>query len=255
LAIIIKTQNEIEIMREAGHITAMALQAAKAVVKVGVTTRELDRVAEDVIRSHGAIPAFLGYPNGSYPGHPYPATINASINDELVHGLPGKRRLREGDIVSIDVGAIHKGFVGDTALTVAVGAISDEAQRLLDVTEKALWMAIDACRLGNRFGDVSATIQTWAESQGFQVVREYTGHGVGRDMHEDPQIPNWGKAGRGKPLHKGMTFALEPMLTVGPPALRVKKDFWTVVTVDGRLCAHFEHTLAVTDGEADVLTL
>ena len=255
MAIIIKSSHEIETMREAGRINALALEAVAKAVKPGVRTRTLDRIAEDVIRTHGATPAFLDYPNGSFPGHPYPGTINASVNSELVHGVPGSRRLKEGDIFSIDCGAIYQGFVGDAAITVPVGRISDQAARLIEVTREALRLAIEACVVGNRFGDVSASIQEWVESQGYQVVREYTGHGVGRDMHEDPQIPNWGKRNRGAPLHPGMTFALEPMVTIGPPNLYVKQDYWTVTTKDDGLCAHFEHTLAVTDGAPDILTL
>jgi len=255
VAIIVKSDKEIDVMRQAGCINAQAIEAVCKAVRPGVTTGELDRIAEDVIRSHGAEPAFLGYPNGSFPGHPYPGTLNTSINDELVHGVPGPRRLKEGDILSIDCGTIWQGFVGDSAVTVPVGRISPEAQRLINVTQEALRRAIDASRVGNRFGDISATIQEWAESQGYQVVIEYTGHGVGRDMHEDPNIPNWGKRNRGMPLRAGMTYALEPMLTVGPPNLYVQDDYWTVATQDGSLCAHFEHTIAVTDGEPEILTL
>lgn len=255
MAIIIKSTDEIEIMRQAGHINALAHEAMARAVRPGVTTGELDRIATDVIRSHGGLPAFLDYPNGTFPGHPYPATINASVNSALVHGIPGRRKLKEGDIISLDCGTVYKGYVGDSAVTLPVGRISEQAERLLAVTQKALWLAIDACRAGNRIGDISATIQEWVESQGFQVVREYTGHGVGRDMHEDPQILNWGKRNRGRPLRPGMTIALEPMVTVGPPVLYVKEDYWTVATEDGSLCAHYEHSLAVTDGEPDILTL
>ena len=255
MGIILKSRAEIEIMRQAGHINALALEAMVRAVRPGVTTRELDRIAAEVLRAHGAQPAFLGYPNAADPGHPYPATINASINDELVHGIPGRRRLREGDILSLDCGTIYEGYVGDSALTVGVGRISAAAQRLMDVTEEALRRAIAVSRAGNRIGDISATIQEWVESQGFQVVREYTGHGVGRDMHEDPSILNWGRPGFGALLKPGMTFALEPMVTAGPPELYTKTDSWTVATVDGGLCAHFEHSLTITDGEPDVLTL
>ncbi|MBN1399238.1 MAG: type I methionyl aminopeptidase [Anaerolineae bacterium] len=255
MGIILKSKDEIEIMRRAGHINALALEAVSQAVRPGVTTRALDRVARDVLHSHAAEPAFLGYPNRSFPEYPYPATINASINDELVHGLPSRRRLREGDILSVDCGTVWEGFVGDSAITVPVGPISHEARRLIQVTETALQLAIEACRVGNRVGDISATIQEWVESQGYQVVREYTGHGVGRDMHEDPQILNWGKRDRGVPLKAGMTFALEPMVTVNEPILFVKADRWTVATQDGGLCAHFEHTVAITDGEPEVLTL
>jgi len=255
MAIIIKSAEDIAFMREAGRINALALKAVVEAIRPGVTTKELDRIAEEVIRSHGAKPTFLNYPNLTYPGHPYPATINASVNSELVHGIPGPRRLREGDIISIDCGTTCEGFVGDSALTVPVGPISAETERLIEVTREALRLAIDASRVGNRVGDISATIQRWVESQGHHVVREYTGHGVGRNMHEDPQIPNWGKRDRGRRLRPGMTFALEPMVTVGPPDLYVKSDHWTVATRDGGLCGHFEHTLAVTDGDPLILTV
>lgn len=255
MAIIIKSDKEIEIMRRAGCINAMALDAVRRAIRPGVTTGELDRIAEEVIRAHGGEPAFLGYPNASFPGHPYPATLNTSVNDELVHGIPGARRLKEGDVLSIDCGTIWGGLIGDSAVTVPVGRVSAEAERLIEATEEALWRAIAVCRVGKRLGDVSATIQEWAESRGYQVVIEYTGHGVGRDMHEDPNIPNWGKRNRGAPLRSGMTFALEPMLTVGPPELYVKDDYWTVATKDGSLCAHFEHTILVTDGDPEILTL
>jgi len=255
VAIIIKSDEEIECMRRAGHVNALALEAVARAVRPGTTTKELDRIAKDVILSHGATPAFLNYPNFTFPGHPYPATINASINSELVHGLPTKRRLREGDIISLDCGAVLDGFVGDAAVTLPVGQVSAEAQRLIDVTREALRLAIDASRAGNRVGDISAAIQGWVESQGYEVVREYTGHGVGRRMHEDPQIPNWGRRRRGALIKPGMTFALEPMVTVGSPELYVKDDCWTVATRDGQLCAHFEHTIVVTDGEAEILTV
>jgi len=255
LAIIIKTPEEIAVMREAGRITAKALDAVRRAVRPGVTTAELDTIAEDVIRSHGATPAFLHYPNPSYSNAPYPATITASINDELVHGLPGRRKLKAGDILSIDCGCTYKGFVGDAAFTVGVGLISAEAGHLVRVTKEALDVAIGASRAGNRMGDVSAAIQGYAEGYGYNVVREYTGHGVGREMHEDPLIPNWGTPRTGVFLRAGMTYAPEPMLIVGNPAVYVKRDLWTVATRDGSLCAHFEHTIAVTDGEAAILTL
>ncbi len=255
MGIIIKTCEEIDSMRCAGRINALALDAVVKAVRPGVTTRELDRIASDVIRSHGGRPAFLNYPNRTDPTRPFPATITASVNSELVHGIPSRRKLRDGDIISIDCGTVWQGFVGDSAVTVPVGRISTETERLLEVTRRALDLAIAECMPGNRFGDVSATIQEWVESQGYQVVREYTGHGVGRDMHEDPEIPNWGKRGRGALLRAGMTFALEPMVTVGPPDLYVKRDGWTVATVDGSLCAHFEHTIAMTDGAPDILTI
>jgi len=255
VAIIIKTAGEVAAMREAGRINAMALEAVRRAVRPGVTTAELDAIAEDVIRSHGAIPTFLNFPNPSYSDAPYPATITASINDELVHGIPGPRKLKAGDIVSVDCGSTYQGFVGDSAFTVGVGAISAEAQRLIRVTQEALDRAIEVSRAGNRLGDVSAAVQQHAEGHGYNVVREYTGHGVGRDMHEDPLIPNWGRPHSGVPLRAGMTYAPEPMLMVGRPEVYVKRDLWTVATRDRGLCAHFEHTIAVTDGEAEILTL
>lgn len=257
MAVIIKSEHEIALMRQAGRINAGVLDALARAVRPGIMTRELDRMARDLLRSAGATPAFLGYPNPNplFSDASYPAAINTSINDELVHGIPGRRRLREGDILSIDCGTVYQGYIGDSAITVPVGRISAEARHLLEVTQEALRLAIEACRPGNHLGDVSAAIQEWVEGQGLNVVREYTGHGVGRDMHEDPSIPNWGKRDRGVLLRPGMTFALEPMVTVGPPNLVVKADRWTVATADGSLCAHFEHTVAVTDGAPEILTL
>ena len=257
MAIIVKTREEIAMLREAGRVNAMALEAMRRAVRPGVTTAELDAIAEDVIHSHKAIPVFLSYPNPNprYSNHPYPATITASVNDELVHGTPGPRVLKEGDILSVDCGCIYNGFVGDAAFTVGVGRVSKEAARLVRVTEEALYKAIEASRVDNRLGDVSAAIQEHAERHGYNVVREYTGHGVGRDMHEDPQIPNWGKRGTGIQLRPGMTYALEPMVMTGAPGVYVKRDAWTVATKDHSLCAHFEHTIAVTDGDPEILTL
>jgi methionyl aminopeptidase len=255
MAIIIKSRAEIAIMREAGRINARALDSMSRAVRPGITTAELNEIAEQVIRSDGATPVFLNYPNASHPGHPYPATINASINDELVHGIPGRRALKEGDIISLDCGCTYSGFVGDAAITVGVGHISAEAARLIQVTREALDMGIAASRAGTHLGDVSATIEEQAVRNGYCVVREYTGHGVGRSMHEDPQIANWGKRGAGTILRPGMTFALEPMIIVGNPRVYVKHDLWTVATRDHSLCAHFEHTIAVTDGEPEILTM
>ena len=255
MAIVIKTATEIRMMREAGRITARALDAVRNAVRAGVTTADLDAIAEDIIRTHNAAPAFLGYPNPTYPGHPYPGTINASINDELVHGIPGDRTLKEGDILSVDCGCIYQGFVGDAAFTIGIGRITPEADKLIHVTAEALYKGIAASRFGNRLGDVSATIEEHAAANGFSVVREYTGHGVGRQMHEDPSIPNWGTRRTGPRLRAGMTFALEPMLIAGDPAVYVERDHWTVVTKDHSLCAHSEHTIAVTDGEPEILTL
>lgn len=248
--VVIKSPDEIAIMREAGRINALALEAVRQAIRPGVTTEELDAIAEEVIRKHGGRPAFKGYP-GPYP---YPATITASINDEMVHGIPGPRKLREGDIVSIDCGTIYKGFVADSAFTVGVGVISPEAKRLIEVTEQALYAGIAQMRPGRRIGDVSAAIQHYVESRGYYVTREYTGHGVGRQMHEGPMVPNYGTPGRGLVLRPGMTIALEPMVLVGTPKTRVLEDQWTVASADGSLTAHFEHTVAVTEDEPLILT-
>jgi methionyl aminopeptidase len=254
-AVSLKSASEIDAMRRAGHVNALALHAMAQAVRAGITTAELDAIGAEIIRSHGGQPAFLNYPNAMPFEPPFPTVTTMSINAELVHGIPGPRRLREGDILSIDVGTILDGFVGDSAVTVPVGAVSAEAQHLLQVTEQALWRGIEASRAGNRLGDVSAAIQEWVESHGLQVVREYTGHGVGRQMHEPPQIHNWGTRRRGLILKPGMTYALEPMVTIGPPTLYRELDGWTVSTVYGGLCAHFEHTLAITTAGPEVLTV
>ncbi len=247
----IKTPAELEIMREAGRINAKALAAVKELLQPGVTTADLNAAAEEVLRKHGCISPFKGY---GYP--PFPASITVSINHELVHGIPSKKRkLKAGDIVSVDCGTLFEGFVGDSAFSAGVGEISPLAQDLLEVTEAALWAGIEKMRPGNRTGDVSAAIQKYVESHGYHVTREYTGHGVGREMHEGPQVPNYGVAGRGLLLRPGMTIALEPMTLVGTPATRVLPDKWTVVSADGSLTAHFEHSVAVTEDEPLVLTV
>lgn len=249
--IVIKSPQEVALMREAGRVTALALAAARELIRPGVTTAELNAASEEVIRKHGGIPTFLKYP-GPYP---YPATLCISINEELVHGIPGKRKLRAGDIVSVDCGTTLEGFVGDAAFTAGVGEISPLAQRLLAATEQALYEGIQQMRAGNRTGDISSAIQLYVESRGFNVPREYTGHGVGRKMHEGPQVPNYGTAGRGPVLRPGMTIALEPMLLAGTYKTRVMPDEWTVVSADGALTAHFEHSVAVTENEPLILTL
>jgi methionyl aminopeptidase len=248
--IVLKSKRELTLMREAGRVNAEALAAAVAVIRPGVKTAEIDAAAAEVLRKYGAGSAFKGYP-GPYP---YPAVTTVCVNEELVHGIPGKRRLKEGDIVSIDCGSVVEGYVGDSAITVAVGEIPAETQRLIDVTRESLFVGIAQMREGNRVGDVSASIQAYVEKHGLNVVREYTGHGVGRNMHEDPQVPNYGKPGNGIPLRNGMTIALEPMVLVGGPETRVLQDQWTVVSRDGRLTAHFEHTVAVTEEGPWVLT-
>jgi len=247
----IKSPAEIEIMREAGRINATVLAAAKELLQPGVTTADLNAAAEEVLRKHRCISPFKGY------GHPpFPASITVSINRELVHGIPSKKRkLKAGDIVSIDCGTIFEGFVGDSAFTAGVGEIPLQAQKLLDVTEGALCAAIEQMRPGKRTGDVSSAIQQYVENRGFYVTREYTGHGVGHEMHEGPQVPNYGVPGRGLLLRPGMTIALEPMVLMGTSATRVLSDQWTVVSADGSLTAHFEHSVAVTEGDPLVLTV
>lgn len=247
--IVIKSKSEIATMREAGRIVAKTLEELKGAVRPGVTTYELDQLAQTIITRHGAVPTFKGYRG-------FPASICTSINHEVVHGIPSKKRvLNEGDIISIDVGATLRGLIGDAAITLPVGRISERARRLLETTEGALWAAIAQCRAGNYLEDISAAIQDYAESRGYSVVREYVGHGVGRQMHEDPQVPNFRQGRRGPQLKPGMTLALEPMVNEGTAETRVLRDKWTVVTKDGKLSAHFEHTVAITNGDPDILTL
>lgn len=245
--IVIKSEKELNLMREAGRIVAETHRLMKQAVVPGVTTAELDRIAEEYIRSQGAAPSFKGY-NG------FPASICASTNEELVHGFPSSRKLIEGDIISIDIGAQYQGYHGDSAWTYGVGTISDEAQRLLDVTEASLYAGLELVRPDVRLYTVSYGIQKVIEDAGFSVVREYVGHGVGADLHEEPQIPNYGTPDRGPRLKPGMTLAIEPMVVVGERFVKTLSDNWTVVTVDGSLCAHFEHTIAVTEDGFEILT-
>jgi methionyl aminopeptidase len=247
MGIIIKSDQEIEIMKRAGRIVATVLQILKSQVRPGMKTKELDIIAGREIEKLGAKPSFKGYRG-------FPANLCVSVNDEIVHGIPGERVLKEGDVVSLDLGAVFNGFQGDAALTVGAGEVSPQARRLMEATEGALKAGIAAARPGARLGDISATIQHYAESRGYSVVREYTGHGIGREMHEEPQIPNFGMAGSGPVLKKGMALALEPMVNVGDWHTRVDDDHWTVLTADGGLSAHFENTIAITDGEPEVLT-
>ncbi|MBC8497066.1 MAG: type I methionyl aminopeptidase [Anaerolineales bacterium] len=248
--VVLKTSEEIEIMREAGRINALALDTARQLIRPGIITSELDKAAEEVIRDQGGAPAFKGYP-GPYP---YPATLTISVNEALVHGIPGKHELLPGDIVSIDCGTTYNGLIADSAFTAGVGEISKDAQHLLDVTEKALSVGIEQMHSGKRIGDISAAIQRYVEEHGYHVPREYSGHGVGRQMHEAPQVPNYGRAGRGLVLRPGITLAIEPMLLVGTFQTRVLPDQWTVVSADGSLTAHFEHTVAVTENGPLILT-
>lgn len=252
MAIILKSAADLQCMRDAAKINDEALRCVREAIRPGITTRELDQIAYNVIVKNGAIPAFLGYPPRSK--NPFPATITVAVNEELVHGIPSNRVLKDGDIITIDCGTVHQGWVADAAYTAPVGTISAEAQRLLDVTEAALYKGIEACVIGNAVGDVSWAIQSFVEAQGMRVVRDYGGHGVGRSMHEEPHIPNWGTPGRGQRLRPGMTFALEPMVMTGDPATRVLKDQWTVVAADGRICAHFEHSVAILENGPEILT-
>jgi methionyl aminopeptidase len=245
--IIGKSQKEIDKMRAAGQLVGRVLQELRAMVEPGVTTLEVDRVAEKMIRDAGALPTFKGY-NG------FPFSICASVNEQVVHGFPSQYQLQEGDIFSIDVGATLEGFVGDTATTVAVGKVGEDRLRLMRITEECLELAIEQCRAGNHLGDIGFAVQSHAEAQGYSIVRDYVGHGIGRRMHEDPQIPNYGKPGKGPKIKKGYVFALEPMVNMGSLHTKTLKDGWTVVTVDGQPSAHFEHTVAITEEGPEVLT-
>jgi methionyl aminopeptidase len=254
--IVLKSKREIAEMREAGRIVARVHEALREMIRPGVTTAELNIRAEEIIRAHSAIPAFLGYPHTGR--NDFPASICASINEELVHGIPIPQRwLEPGDIVSIDVGAIYRGWVGDSAWTYPVESVDDEARRLLEATVGSLWAGITVARAGNFVSDISRAIESYVSDRGLSVVREYTGHGVGRRMHEEPQVLNFvpDGAGRGVRLKAGMTLALEPMVNVGTWRTRVLSDGWTVVTADGKRSAHFEHSIAITDGDPEVLTL
>lgn len=246
----IKTPYEIEIMREAGRINAEALAAAVALIKPGVTTAELNATFEAVQKKYDVFSPFKNYP-GPYP---YPASICTSINDELVHGIPSNRKLKDGDIISIDCGTVYQGFVGDMAVTVAVGEVSKETLQLMDVTKKALEIAISNMVPGNTVGDIGHAVEDFVEENGFYITRTYTGHGVGRKMHEGPQVPNYGSPGRGMRLREGMTIALEPMVLAGTSATIVKDDEWTVASADGSMTAHYEHTIAITPDGPKILT-
>ena len=245
--IIIKSPREIEQLKKSNTMVAEVFEKLKAMIVPGITTKELDQVAEEYILSKGAQPAFKGYRG-------FPATLCISINEEVVHGIPSQRRLKEGDIVSLDVGVNFVGYYGDAALTLPVGEVDPEAKKLLGVTEKALYMGIEKAKVGNRLFDISYAIQRWVESQGFSVVRDFVGHGIGKDLHEEPQVPNFGAPHQGPRLEKGMVFALEPMVNEGTFEVRVLPDGWTVVTADGKRSAHFEHTIAITDDGAEILS-
>lgn len=245
--IFLKSKDEIEIMRKAGRIAAEVLQRLRESVVAGVSTDDLDAIAEKLIRKAGAVPTFIGYQG-------YPKTLCTSINEEVVHGIPGKRFLCEGDIVGIDVGVTWRGFVGDSAMSIAVGKVSDEDAKLLRVTDEALKAGLKAFSLGNRIGDIGYAIQKVAEKEGYGVVTDFVGHGVGRKMHEEPQVPNVGKPGTGPRIKTGMVLAIEPMFNLGTGQVEVLKDGWTVVTRDRKRSAHFEHTAALTENGVEVLT-
>jgi methionyl aminopeptidase len=246
--IILKTPDEIEVMAQASRVVAEALAIVKQEVRAGITTDELDRIAEEAIRVRGAIPAFKGYRS-------YPKTLCASVNEQVVHGIPSKRKLKDGDIIGLDLGAIVRGFYGDSAVTVAVGRIEDKAAKLVRITEEALYLGIEQAVVGNRLTDISHAVQRHVEAAGYSVVTEFVGHGIGRQLHEEPQVPNYGKPGQGPRLQPGMVLAIEPMVNMGGSAVRILDDRWTAVTADGSLSAHFEHTIAIqSSGPARVLS-
>lgn len=245
--IVIKTDREIQLMRKAGRINAQAHELVRKLIRPGITTQEIDNAVEDFIRSKDAIPAFKGYQG-------FPASICTSVNEEVVHGIPGNRVLNEGDIVSVDIGTVYEGYVGDSADTYAVGIINQEDRRLIEVTRKSFFEGIKFAKEGYRLSDISHAVQKCVEKEGFSVVRDFVGHGIGKDMHEDPQIPNFGKPGRGPRLQKGMVLAIEPMVNQGVYNVWLLDNDWTVVTRDGKLSAHYEHTVAITNGEPVILT-
>jgi len=245
--IVLKSAQEITYMRQAGKVVAETLYELGKRVKPGVTTGELNEFADEFIRKCGCVPAFLNYQG-------FPASICTSINNEVVHGIPGLRKLENGDIISIDVGAFYRGYCGDAAYTFPVGDISPEAERLIEVTKQSLYVGIEKAVSGNRIGDIGAAIQTFVEDNGYNVVRAFVGHGIGQKMHEDPQVPNFGTPGRGPRLEPGMTLAIEPMVNIGTYDVAIMPNNWTVVTKDGSLSAHFEHTVLVTGGKPEILT-
>jgi methionyl aminopeptidase len=246
--IVFKTLEEVGFMAQASHVVAEVLEMLRGEVVPGITTDDLDRMAEEAIRGRGAIPAFKGYRN-------YPKTLCASVNEQVVHGIPSKRRLKEGDIIGLDLGAIVSGFYGDSAVTVPVGTATKEAMYLIQVTEEALYRGIAQAVVGNRLSDMSHAIQTHVEQAGFSVVTEFVGHGIGRQLHEEPQIPNYGRPGQGPRLQVGMVLAIEPMVNMGTGSIRILEDRWTAVTQDGRWSAHFEHTIAIqASGPARILS-
>jgi methionyl aminopeptidase len=251
--ILIKSKKEIDFIRESCRIVAETLQLLKSSVKIGITTLELDKIAEDYIRSNNATPAFKGYSQGTAPG--FPGSICSSVDDEVVHGIPGSRALKAGEIISIDIGVLKNGYFGDAALTVPVGEIIAEKHKLLEVTEHSLQLGIEQAIAGNRVHDISNAVQTFVESNGFSVVRDLCGHGVGKFLHEDPSIPNFGRNGTGPKLKNGMTLAIEPMVNAGKYDVMTANDGWTILTADGSTSAHFEHTILINNNSPEILTV
>lgn len=245
--ITIKTEGQIEKMRKAGAVLKSVLDALRAEIKPGITTKHLDKMAEDLIRASGAIPSFKGY-------HGFPFSICASVDDQVVHGFSTDKPLKEGQLLSVDCGLILDGWQSDSAFSVLVGGGTEKDQKLVDVTEECFWIGANMCRAGNRLGDVSNAIQTHAEKHGYGVIRDLCGHGIGQEMHEDPNVPNFGRAGRGVKLQAGMTLAIEPMIAMGDWRVYVEDDEWTVVTRDHSKCSHYEHTILITDGEPEILS-
>jgi len=253
MAIIIKNNDQIELMRVSNHIVAHTHDLLGRYIRAGVTTAELDKIADDYIRSQGAVPSFKGYMGASTTG--FPGSICVSVNEEVIHGIPGLKKLKDGDIVSIDIGAVKNGYHGDAARTFKVGEVSNVRNKLIEVTRSCFFKAMEYARAGRHLHEICAAVQNTAEAGGFSVVRDFVGHGVGRQMHEEPQIPNYKQAGRGPRLYKGMTLAIEPMLNEGSYEVVILKDHWTVVTRDRKCSAHYENTIAVTDGNPDILSI
>ena len=250
--IFLKTEDEIDLLRSANQLVSKTHAELAKVIKPGVTTAQLDKIAEEFIRDHGAIPTFKGFPNPY--GGPFPASICASVNDEVVHGIPNDVPLKDGDIVSIDCGTLLNGFCGDSCYTFCVGEVADEIKQLLKVTKESLYKGIEVALVGKRIGDISHAVQAHCEKHSYGVVREFVGHGIGKEMHEDPQVPNYGRPGNGPLLKNGLCLAIEPMITLGSPKIGMMPDRWTIKTLDGKCAAHFEHTIAIHHGKAEILS-
>lgn len=253
MKIFLKTEDEIELVRAANLMVSATLSEIGKVIKPGVTTSQLDKIAEEYIRDNGAVPTFKGFPNPC-GGEAFPASICASVNDEVVHGIPNDRVLKEGDIVSVDCGILLNGYNGDSCYTFCVGEISEEVQHLLNITKEALYCGIETALVGKRIGDIGCAVQEHCEAHNFGVVREFVGHGIGQKMHEDPPVPNYGRRGNGPQIQNGLCIAIEPMITMGSPKIYMTKDRWTIKTCDGKPAAHFEHTIAVHQGKVDILS-